>query len=257
MRSLILAAAALIAVAAPGVASAQATGYVDASYANISNDNDFGDEDADGWAVGGAVAFDAYALGVQLDANVSNFSADEGDDTDTWNIGGHVFKRTDTWLLGGVVAYGNVDAGGGDSDFWTVGAEGQYYLERATLDAAVTYTSADDADVNITAVDLGGTYFFTDNFTVNAGVGFAQAENDFGDDADAITGGVGAEYQFASVPVSVFGGWSHTEVDDFDLSSDALSIGVRYNFGGETLYQRNRSGASLSRGGAGRFLGLL
>jgi hypothetical protein len=256
MRSLIIAAAALVAVAAPGVASAQATGYVDASYANSSVDTDFGDADADGWAVGGAVAFDAYALGVQLDANYANSEADEGDDTDAWNIGGHVFKRTDTWLLGGVVNYGSVDAGDGDSDFWTVGVEGQYYLERATLDAAVTYTEADDADLSATAVDLGGTYFFTDNFTVNAGVGFAQLENDFGDDADVISAGLGAEYQFASVPVSVFGGYAHSEVDDFDLSSDTLSIGVRYNFGG-TLYERNRSGASLSRGGAGRFLGLL
>jgi hypothetical protein len=257
MRSLIVAAAALVAAAAPGVASAQATGYADASYSDISTDTGAGDGDADGWRVGGAVAFDAYALGVQLDASVSNIEADGGGETDEWNIGGHVFNRADTWLLGGFVNFGSNDVdGAGDSDYWTVGAEGQYYLERTTLDAALSYTEADDADLNATALDLGATYFFTDNFTVNGGVGFANVEDDAGDDADFISAKVGAEYQFASVPVSVFGGYAHTEADDLDLSSDTLSIGVRYNFGG-TLYDRNRSGASLSRGGGlGRFFGL-
>lgn len=257
MRNLIIGAAALIAVAAPGAAMAQATGYVDASYSNVSVDTDFGDGDADGWAAGGAVAFDAYALGVQLDAGYSNTSADDGGgDTDAWTIGGHLYSRNDTYLIGGFAGFGNVDAdGAGDSDYWTVGVEGQYYLERTTLDASISYSEADDADANVTAVNAGATYFFTDNFSVNGGVGFANAEAG-DDDVDAISAGLGAEYQFASVPVSVFGGYAHSEVDDLDISSDAFTVGVRYNFGG-TLFDRNRSGASLSRVGIGGLLNLL
>ncbi|MDX2277611.1 MAG: hypothetical protein NW206_19345 [Hyphomonadaceae bacterium] len=256
MRSLILAAAALVAVAAPGVALAQ-TGYADVSYTNVSTDTGFGDDDADGWAAGGAVAFDAYALGVQLDAGYSNTSADSGGDVDSWSLGGHVFKRYDNFLVGGFAGVGNVDAdSAGDSDYWTVGAEGQYYFERTTLDASLSYTEADDADLSATALNLGATHFYTDNFSINAGVGFASLENDAGDDADLISYGVGAEYQFAALPVSVFGGYTHSEVDDFDTESDALTVGVRYNWGG-TLYDRNRSGASLSRVGLGGFLGLL
>ena len=256
MRSLIIGAAAFLAVAAPGAAMAQ-TGYVDASYSNSSVDTGGGDNDADGWAAGGAVAFDAYALGFQLDASVGSTEPDVGDNTDEWNVGGHVFTRNATYLVGGFVNFGNIDAGGGDdSDYWTVGAEGQYYLDRTTLDASVSYTDAEDADLNITAVDLGATYFFTDNFSVDGGVGFANVEAGAGDDVDSISAGVGAEYQFAALPISVFGGYAHSEVDDLDLDSDTLSVGVRYNWGG-TLFDRNRSGASLARGGAGRFLGLL
>lgn len=255
MRSLIIGAAAFLAVAAPGIAMAQ-TGYADASYASSSVDTGAGDDDADGWAVGGAVAFDAYALGVQLDASVGSTDADGGGESDEWNVGGHLFTRNADYLVGGFVNFGNVDAdAGGDSDYWTVGAEGQYYLDRTTLNASVSYTEAEDADLEVTAVDLGATYFFTDNFSVDGGVGFANLEGG-GDDADSISAGVGAEYQFAALPISVFGGYAHSEVDDLDLDSDTLSVGVRYNWGG-TLFDRNRSGASLARGGAGRFLGLI
>ena len=253
MRSLIIGAAALLAVAAPGVAMAQ-TGYADASYSSASVDTGFGDNDSDGWNVGGAVAFDAYSLGFQLDADVGSSDADVGGDSDTWNVGGHVFTRNDTFLVGGFVNAGNVDSDGGDTDYWTVGAEGQYYLDRTTLDASLSYTEADDADLNVTAVDVGATYFVTDNFSVDGGVGFANLDGG-GDDADALSVGVGAEYQLASIPVSFFGGYAHTEIDDLDTDSDTLNVGVRYNWGG-TLFDRNRAGASLARK-AGGFFGLL
>lgn len=256
MRTLILAAAALVAVAAPGVALAH-TGYAGASYSNLSVDAGAGSEDADAWTVDGAVAFDAYALGIQLDAGYSSADADSGGNIDDWSVGGHVFKRYEHFLIGGFAGYGNVDADGvGDSNYWTVGAEGQYYFDRTTIDASLSYSEADDADTNLTALNVGATYFVTDNFSLNGGVGFGNVDTDFAGDADLIAESIGAEYQFASVPVSVFGGYTHADVDDFDVDSDTLTIGVRYNWGG-TLYDRNRSGASLARVGLGRFLGLL
>jgi len=87
-------------------------------------------------------------------------------------------------------------------------------------------------------------------------VGFGNID-DGTDDADLVTYGIGAEYQLASLPISIFGGWQHAEIDDIDSDADTLGIGVRYNFGG-SLFERNRSGASLARGGGlGRFGGLL
>ena len=137
--------------------------------------------------------------------------------------------------------------GGGDFDFWTVGLEGQLYMARTTLDGAVSYSEGDDADAELTAADVGLTHFFTDNFSVGGSAGFGNIDTGAGD-GDATTFGLNAEWQFASAPISIFGGWQHVEIDDIDSDADTLGVGVRYNWGG-SLIDRNRSGAGLARRG--------
>src|SRR5690606_3777220 len=133
-------------------------------------------------------------------------------------------------------------------DYWTIGAEGQLYLSRTTIDGAISYSEADDADGELTAIDLGLTHFFTDNFSLGGGVGYGNA--DVGPfDVDATNIGVNGEYQFSAMPISLFAGYTHGEIDDLDVESDAFTFGVRYNFGAGSLFERNRSGASLSRAG--------
>ena len=98
-------------------------------------------------------------------------------------------------------------------------------------------------------------HFFDDNFAIEGNVGFASIDSS-GDDEDATSVGIGAGYQLASAPVSIFGGWQHSEIDDSDLDFDTFGVGVRYNWGG-TLLDRDRSGASLGRhtGGSARLFG--
>jgi hypothetical protein len=36
--------------------------------------------------------------------------------------------------------------------------------------------------------------------------------------------GLGAEYQFASAPISLFGGWRHAEIDDLDSDADSINV---------------------------------
>jgi hypothetical protein len=257
MKKYLLGAAAALALAAPGVASAQ-SGYVDLGYQSTDGEVFGVDTEADGWTLGGAAAWGGQgSLGFQLDGVIGNTEADAGGDADTYNLGGHVFTRNDSHLIGGFVNFGEVDAGGGaDFDYWSLGLEGQMYLQRTTLDGALSYSEADDTDAELTAVDLGATHFFTDNFSAGANLGFGSIEGG-GADADVSTFGLGAEWQFASAPVSIFGGWQHSEIDDIDAEADTLGIGVRYNWGG-TLFDRNRNGASLPRGGGlGRYAGLL
>ena len=257
MKKVLLGAAAALALTLPGVASAQSA-YVDLGYQSSEADVGGVSGDADGWTLGGAAAWGGNgSLGFQVDGLISSTDADGGGDTDAWNIGGHLFTRNDAYLFGGFVNYGDVDVdGAGDFDFWTVGLEGQLYLQRTTLDGALSYSEGDDADAELTAADVGLTHFFTDNFSFGGNVGFGNIDTPLGD-TDVVSYGLGAEWQFASLPVSVFGGWQHAEIDDIDADSDTLGIGVRYNFGG-SLFDRNRSGASLSRGGGlGRFGGLL
>lgn len=259
MRSLIIGAAALLAVAAPGVAAAQ-TGYADVSYSNINLDFGGPDQDADGFGIGGVVAFDAHALGVQLGARYSNLEADGGGDADAFGADAHLFKRSDRWQLGAGAGLNNVDSGGSDGTEWTVALEGLYFMDRTTLGAALSYSDADDADVQTVALDGEIRYFINDNFRIDGGVGFGQLEGNGGGDVDLTSIGVGAEYQLAAAPVSVFGGYSHSTFDGGgggDADTDAITVGARWNFGG-TLFERDRSGANLRslRGGFARLFGL-
>lgn len=258
MKKFLLGAAAALAITVPGVAAAQ-SGYVDLGYQSTEADLGGTEADGDGWTVGGAAAFGGQnGIGFQVDGVVSSAEADGGGDTEAYNLGGHVFGRSDGGLIGGFVNYGNVDVDGlGDFDVWTAGAEGQLYLSRGTIDGALSYSEGEDIDASLTAADFGYTHFITDNFSLGGNVGFGQID-DGADDADLISYGVGAEYQLSAVPISIFGGWQHAEIDDADADADSLGIGVRYNFGTDSLLGRNRNGASLARGGGlGRFAGLL
>lgn len=256
MKKFLLGAAAALALAAPGVASAQQA-YVDLGYSSGEAEAFGTSADTEGWQLGGAAAFGGNgSLGFQVDGLIANSEVDGGDDVDSYTLGGHVFTRNENFLLGGFANYGNSDDGTDDLDYWTLGAEGQLYLSRTTLDGAVSYSEADDDAGELTALDLGITHFVTDTFSIGAGAGFGNFEV-AGTDVDATNLGLNAEYQFSALPISLFGGYSHGEVDDIDAEADALTVGVRYNFGG-SLFERNRSGASLSRGGGfGRYAGLL
>lgn len=253
MKKLLLGAVAALAVSAPGLASAQ-SGYIDLSYQSTEADVAGVDVEGEGWTVGGAAAFGGNgSLGFQVDAL---FSTSDDSDTDAWSLGGHVFNRNDRRLVGGFLNYGSSDDGTNDYDQWTVGLEGQFYLDRTTVDGALSYSEADDFDASLIALDLGLTAFQSDNFSVGANVGFGILD-DGSDDTNVLTLGAGAEWQPGSMPFSIFAGYQHAEIDDLNADSDTFGVGVRYNFGG-TLFERNRSGASLARGGGlGRFNGLL
>jgi hypothetical protein len=75
-------------------------------------------------------------------------------------------------------------------------------------------------------------------------LGWASIDAGEADD-DAFTLGIGAENQFATAPLSVFGGYDRTEFDTFDIASSEFRIGQSYNWGG-SLKERDRNGASLS-----------
>ncbi|MEJ0060923.1 MAG: hypothetical protein WDM79_15685 [Terricaulis sp.] len=259
MRNLLLsAAAALMAVALPGVAAAQ-SGYVGAYYTNAEIDTG-ADNDVDAYGLDGVVAFDAGALGVQLGANYGTLDGD-GDEVDAYGVDGHLFTRNAQWQLGGGVAVEKLDGDGSEIDEWTVAAEGLYFLDRATVGAALSYGESDlgggGGDLETVALDGEFRYFVSDNFRIDANAGFGNAEADVGGDADFWGAGVGAEYQLSSVPVSLVANYDHVNVDDSGFEADAFTVGARWNFGGTTLLERDRSGANLSkpRGLFGRLFG--
>jgi hypothetical protein len=258
MRNLILsAAAALLVCALPGVAAAQ-SGYIDLSYGNNSVDLGGGDADYDVGAIGGAVSLDAGSLGVQLGARYANASADGGGDVDGLSGDAHLFTRGQQWQFGAGIGLTSYDGGAGaDYEDATIAGEALYFMDRATIAGAVSYSTADDLDVDTTAIDGEVRFFPSDNTRLSANVGFGNFDAGGGADDNFVSLGVGGEYQFDAYPVSLFAGYQRTSFDEADVESDSLNVGVRWNFGG-SLFDRDRSGANLSapRGVASRLLGL-
>jgi hypothetical protein len=98
--------------------------------------------------------------------------------------------------------------------------------------------------VQVIHLDGEGRFFLTENLSVQGNLGYGDLDSDFGG-TDYWTGGIGAEWLIPGAAVSINGGWQHLDADGFEV--DSLGVGVRWNFGGGSLLERNRSGASLRR----------
>src|SRR5262245_14618470 len=147
MRKLFLGAAAIMALAAPGVASAN--GYVGLDYANVDVD---GADSADGFGVSGAAV---VTPNIALDAAFSDNDGNSG-----WGATGHLFTNNSAYLLGAFAGISGSDVDGGDdTTTWEVGGEGQYYMNNVTLAGAVTYANNDDTETDIWGVNGEARYF--------------------------------------------------------------------------------------------------
>lgn len=230
MREWIIGAAALLAVAVPSVAAAQ-TGYVGAVYSEAESDF----ADAEAYGLEGAVAFaGSGSIVFEVDAAIL-----DSDDSDTSSsLTGHMYARNDSHLFGGFIGIADSDS----STTWTAGLEAAKYYDRWTLAGAVAYGNNDDANADGYGVNVEARVFPTDNFRLQGNLGWANIDAGAGDD-DAFTYGVGGEYQFASLPVSITAGYNRVDFDSSADELDVVSVGVRYNWGG-TLFDRDRNGAS-------------
>lgn len=238
MRKLFLGAATAVALMTPTVAHA-ADGYLDLGYSTTDTDV----ADIDSVNFGGAVNFDLGGLEAQ--ANAAYGRLDLGGTNYTLNTGAlHLFKRNDNFLIGGFVQVEDGFAILGS--VYDVGVEGQFYVDRLTLDAGVSYTDFDTFEESGSTVRAGATYFFTDNLSLGANGRMVDIDGD-----DVTTYGVNAEWRPVASGFSYFGGYRQTD-ESFVFGGDEIdtwSIGFRYNLGNSSLLERNRSGASLPTGG--------
>jgi len=238
MRNWIIgAAAALAAVAAPSVAAAQATGYVGLVYSN--SDPSGATDDVESYGGEGAVAFaGSGSIVFEIDAAVTTTDdTGSGDDETGYGLVGHIYGRNSDHLFGGFVGI----VGGEDTETWLAGLEANKYFASWTLAGALFYGNNDDFDVDGWGANVEGRLFLTDNFRLNGNVGWVEVDSGGADD-DAMMWGVGGEYQFDAMPISIGAGWNNIDFDAGDV--DTWTVGVRYNFGGTTLRDRDRNGAS-------------
>lgn len=236
MKTTLFATAFAVAAMTCAPAFAQVTGYADVSYSRASVEVLGTEGHADGMSLTGALAAPVGAS-LQVQAGLTYSDTNVGDDTfaGTVHLVGAPSEQT---RLGGFLSAAEVGSDTGVAG----GVEGQYGFDRVTLAGNVAYATVDGMDLDIWGVNTEARLFATDDFRIDGSLGWASAD-DGAVDVQAWIIGVGAEAAVAG-PISVFVGYSHTAMDDIDLTADVATIGLRYNFGG-SLKDRDRSGANF------------
>lgn len=250
MRIAKILAAAVAAVAlTAGAAQAEtdtsviALGHVDWA----QTDTNFGDDDQTNGGVSGAVAWAISGnWGAQVDADYT--FVDEGDDVLSGTA--HVFHRTAAGLVGGFIGAAKVD----DDTAVGGGVELEHYADAWTVGGSLTYATVDDTDVDVWALQGHLRHYYSENLRGEVDLGYGNVDNGVNDDS-VWQVGVGGAYQFASAPVSIGARLGYASFDDADVDVTSLSVSVGYTFTGESLQQRDRTGASQN-GILGNLVGL-
>lgn len=235
-RTALLAAAAALLGAAP----AAAQGYVGLQYGAGESGLFLGSQDVDTLQLEGAYGF---ALSpnwrAQVQGDFSRIEVSPGGELNSWSLGGHVWWQAESWRLGAGVATSQYDDAS-DANEWSYAVEGSYDLGESFVVRGSYSDSTTDAtglDVETQMLDLALAYYATPNIRLSVAGSTGELEST----ADATGFSVGGEFQPWSAPVSLTLDWSTYEVDLVEGESDALQVGVRWNFGAQTLRERDEA----------------
>lgn len=213
----------------------------------------------------GVPVADSVYLQLDLDAERAAPEMDGNSYIGSLIGGAHLAYRDDSFLLGSFAALGaledNEDEGG---TLWSVGVEGQAYVDTTTLYGQIGYLDSsglDDEDqegMSDTWFARGVvSHFLADGNTklqaeLSGGTGLQDAGA--GDPDETSFVGWGAEIEHAiSEGVSVFASYEGVawfEASDNDVTQSiadhVVKVGLRWTMDDTTLLEKNRSGTALS-----------
>lgn len=268
---LALASAAL--VSTPAFAAETSTSFdgqvgVELGYQDNGNNIDEPASSGATYQVGGSVALPVtQTLGLQVDVSHSqdlmNLPYGAKVNSKATAVTGHLFvRKTDKFLLGaiGQVNFNAISTQGYglDTNQYFIGGEGQLYLSKVTLTGQVAYRKD----------DFGDYFFGPDSFNQSGVIATAQAKLfiksnwslaakgeysnvDFGDaypvSVDSWRLDLVTERRLSKLPVSyaIKASYGEIDVDGLKLNDFRITFGLKFNFGSQTLQERDRSGASL------------
>lgn len=243
MKTMLLGAAAVAALATPAIANAETRGSIDLGYEH----NDFSYNSS---------TFQGYSLGATIIHDLSNGLTVQGDGRTTWQTwdgydqdynqnyaAAHLSTSANGWDFGafaGVVGYY-------DNSGYMIGGETRTAFGDFSVDGSIAYSHFNDStDFSAMHYRLGGAYFFMPNFAVTAGASWTHI--DYSPDYDLTELSIGGAYQFAN-NVTLSGGYTHTDGDrsnDTSYDGDTFMLGVSFNFNGGTLQENTNHGAWTS-----------
>lgn len=224
-------------------------GYVGVEYSKARLNPGTPSPRVETWTGEAAVTGQMRGFGVQGDIKVADYDSSSSGSNSSGTVVSptlHVFQRNPYGLVGGWAGWSH----SGGADLWGLGAEGQAYMSGATLYGSVGYGHVNDTvDQNLWAARLEGRYYATENFALNAQVGLVRASARSGTTSahsTVRTVGFGMEYQPGSVPFSITAGYAHADASNSSAESDTIRVGLRWNFDGGSLVERDRTGATLN-----------
>ena len=214
-----------------GSAFAQVSGTVGANYSR----ND--DTDSDAYGVNGGVTIPTSgSIAFLLEGG---YSTNDDADIDTLSGTAHLISRNDSQAFGGFATLAHADGGGADVDIYGIGGEYAKFFNQGTLAFGLSYLTADDTDVDATALTGEYRIFATDNLRFDLGAGYGIIDTPLGDD-DGFSLGAGVEYRFGGSPISLGANVHRLDSDGGD--STVFGATLRFDFGNGSLKERDRKG---------------
>lgn len=233
MRKLIVGvAAAFLAIAAPGMASADSNAVVAFTVGNGEPD---GADDSNFFGLNAGFSHEMMN-GWTLQVDGAHHRVDAGADINTSYAAVGLGVRNDQYSLGGFVGMHGLSG----LDATSIGVNGQLFLSQAVINGSVGFATQDDVDVDVTNISVDGTWFFNDNLGLSLQVGHTEIDN--GTDEDYNTIGAGVEYRFTDSPFSVGFNYAKRDPDAGDV--DVWQISLAMDLGTGSLSERARSGPS-------------
>lgn len=219
MRKILLGAAAVFAVAAPGVASADVGGRIGATYATLDEDGDSDKEDA--WGIDGVVVNDLGNNWV-LQFNGSLADMDHSSHTDTFtSMEAHAGYNFGNFTAGAFVSRFDWEG----SQYNLIGIEGQTTFGQLSLGGAISTGEYNDGDGDISNIAAKAAYAINDSWNIN-GV-YSRTDWD-SDESDSF--GLGVGYAIPNTNFTVGGGWRTFESDG-GTETEAFGLSFGWNFG--------------------------
>jgi hypothetical protein len=207
-----------------------------------------------GFQADGTIDRNVYGISSLLSEGSSDLIRTSAD------VAAHLFVRNKTGLLGAIVQGGVTEFNTGilsDRRFYG-GLEGQYFLGNTTLYGQAVYHNANfgflSQDVTADGYTVSGQirHFLTPNAMIALKAGYESVEATFSDANIRHTAwlvGVKGEYRFTNVPVSSFVDIDYRDgrfnVGPIKETETRAMVGLKYNFGSTSLFDRDRNGASL------------
>lgn len=211
------------------------------------------------WAAGGAgrinVPF-AESWNAQGDFTVDAIGRD-GESMRALGGAMHVYWRDpDAYAFGGFAAiksYGASSFTVFDMWDWTVGPEAQVYFGNVTLYGQAYYGGLewDSFPGDYDRMGARGVvrYFAQENLRFDAEIAFDRTDFAGDYDVDTVALGLQGTYRFADTPWSMFGRYQYESISvtgtSDDIGSHKLTAGLRASFGGRTLLDEDRNGATM------------
>ncbi len=270
--------AAMLTALLPGLATAEESmsgfdGFVSAAYGknNLKSDGSSATEDIGDLRFSAAYTSPS-GFGGQIDNVYTKQKLVSQLSVGITDFAGHIYFRNADYLVGAIAQRRTFDfsASSGDasadlsadasldlvvSDRTFLGLEGQAYFGDLTIAAQGGQQKLTSSFIKATTgsnpsgsfANVQGRYFLSENWRFDSTYSYGKIDIvNSGIKSNGL--GLATEYRFSDSPFSVFARYDYLDssVNSTSFKNNRAMLGVKFNFGKESLKQRDRSGASLN-----------